>query len=160
MSCSVEDAKTVVYYTERIVSDLILVSLMAGALTVDALYDAYRVMAIAIAKNMLVMQFHSDIQITQLQALVSHTIYQCCTTLYCRKVLTESAAVTDYNVFCIICTMNGYRCSNCLVNGLCCDCTLQVNDVTSIVNAKFNELKVIDKVHRVEDTRYTSFILL
>jgi hypothetical protein len=74
MSCSVEDAKTVVYYTERIVSDLILVSLMAGAVTIDTLYDAYRVVAIAIAKNMLVLKFHTDIQITQLQELVSHTM--------------------------------------------------------------------------------------
>jgi hypothetical protein len=78
LPCSGEDAsKAVIYYTERILSDLILVSLMAGALTVDALSDLYRVVAIAIAKNMLVLQFHTDIQITQLKEVVSSSLTLC-----------------------------------------------------------------------------------
>jgi hypothetical protein len=58
---------------------------MAGAVTLDAMYDLYKIVAANIAKNMMVLQFNADLQSTQLRELVSSMQWQryTITLLYC-----------------------------------------------------------------------------
>jgi hypothetical protein len=66
-----ETLEIIDYYAQGILRDVILVSLMAGAISIDTVYNTYRTIAATVAKNILVLQFRTDMQATQWKELVS-----------------------------------------------------------------------------------------